>query len=92
MSGNTTTSEESTRSNDDVLEPTEIDETRSMELRILSSNVSLKASPVASAACTGCTYYLEPTADLSYCWHPALRILVGGDWWCECWEPTGDGR
>jgi len=31
-------------------------------------------------------YYLENTADISYCWHPKLRILVGGTWWCQWWE------
>ena len=31
-------------------------------------------------------YYLENTADVSYCWHPKLRILVGENWWCQWWE------
>ena len=36
--------------------------------------------------CENCLYYLEPTADISYCWHQKLRILVGADWWCQWWE------
>ena len=36
--------------------------------------------------CDNCRYYLEPYNDLSYCWHPKLRILVGGNWWCQWWE------
>jgi hypothetical protein len=24
--------------------------------------------------------------DISYCWHPKRRILVGGAWWCQWWE------
>jgi hypothetical protein len=20
------------------------------------------------------------------CWHPKLRSLVGGDWWCQWWD------
>ena len=30
--------------------------------------------------------YLNPDETLSYCWHPKLRILVGGPWWCQRWE------
>ena len=71
-----------------VVEPSEIDETTSMDLRILASTVSLKGSPSGTERCVNCAYYLEPTADLSYCWHPRLRILVGADWWCERWEPV----
>jgi hypothetical protein len=27
--------------------------------------------------CGGRLYYLNPDDDISYCWHPQLRILVG---------------
>ena len=67
-------------------EPKEIDEKLAMELRILSSNAVLKGSPSGAERCDGCRYYLEPTAELSYCWHPKLRILVGDSWWCQWWE------
>jgi len=23
---------------------------------------------------------------ISSCWHPKLRVLVGGQWWCQWWE------
>jgi hypothetical protein len=67
-------------------EPKEIDETLSMELRILSSNAVLKGKPSGNEKCENCLYYLEPTADISYCWHLKLRILVGAEWWCQWWE------
>ena len=67
-------------------EPKEIDEKLAMELRILSSNAVLKGRPSGEERCDGCRYYLEPTAELSYCWHPKLRILVGDAWWCQWWE------
>jgi len=74
---------------DDVMappEPKEIDETRSMELRHLSANAGLRGKPVGEQQCENCVYYLENTADVSYCWHPKLRILVGSEWWCQWWE------
>ena len=30
----------------------------------------------------------EIDEKLAYCWHPKLRILVGGNWWCQWWEKT----
>jgi hypothetical protein len=66
--------------------PKQIDETRSMELRHLSTNAGLRSRPAGDAQCENCVYYLENTADLSYCWHPKLRILVGANWWCQWWE------
>jgi hypothetical protein len=71
-------------------EPQEIDERISMELRILSTDAHLKGRATGDERCETCIYYLEPTADISYCWHQKLRILVGADWWCEWWD--GDGE
>jgi hypothetical protein len=71
-------------------EPEEIDETRSMELRRVSTDAMLRAKPSGDQQCTDCRYYLENTAELSYCWHPRLRILVGANWWCQWWEPAQD--
>src|SRR5690606_27416490 len=50
-------------------EPKEIDEKLSMELRILASNAVLKGHPSGEEKCDNCLYYLEPTAEISYCWH-----------------------
>jgi hypothetical protein len=72
-------------------EPKEIDEKVSMELRILSSNSGLKGRSSGDERCDNCRYYLEPTADISYCWHQKLRILVGADWWCQWWDQDPDG-
>ena len=71
-------------------EPKEIDEKLSMELRILASNAVLKGRPSGDERCDNCLYYLEPTAQISYCWHPKLRILVGDQWWCQWWEAIPD--
>jgi hypothetical protein len=70
-------------------EPTETDEKVSMELRVLATGAHLKGAPVGRESCGGCLYYLEPTAELSYCWHERLRILVGSDWWCQWWATDG---
>jgi hypothetical protein len=67
-------------------EPKEIDETLSMELRHLASNAVLKGKPSGNEQCENCRYYLEPYNDISYCWHPKLRVLVGSEWWCQWWD------
>ena len=72
-------------------EPKEIDEKVSMELRILSTNAGLKGGPSGDERCDNCRYYLEPTTDISYCWHQKLRILVGANWWCQWWDGDPDG-
>jgi hypothetical protein len=69
-------------------EPKDIDEKLSMELRHLSTNAVLKGTPSGDEQCENCVYYLENTADISYSRHPKLRILVGGEWWCQWWEKT----
>jgi hypothetical protein len=46
-------------------EPKQIDEERSMELRVLSTNAGLKGAPAGEEQCENCVYYLENTADLS---------------------------
>jgi hypothetical protein len=67
-------------------EPKPVDETLSMELQILASNAVLRGRPSGEEKCANCRYYLDETADLSYCWHPKIRILVGDNWWCQWWE------
>ena len=64
----------------------------SMELRHLAANAVLKGQPVRRREVRELPYYLEPTADLSYCWHPKLRILVGAEWWCQWWTPSPKSR
>lgn len=67
-------------------EPKEIDERLAIELRHLAENAVLKGKPSGDEQCGNCRYFLEPTSDISYCWHPKLRILVGSPWWCQWWE------
>ena len=67
-------------------EPKEIDERLAIELRHLAENAVLKSEPQGEERCENCLYYFEETRDISYCWHPKLRILVGSQWWCQWWE------
>jgi hypothetical protein len=71
-------------------EPKEIDEKLAIELRHLAENAVLRGHPSDSEQCENCLYYLENTAEISYCWHPKLRILVGENWWCQWWEKIPD--
>jgi len=52
---------------------------------MIEDNV-LKGQPYGDERCDNCLYYLNPDETISYCWHPKLRILVGGAWWCQWWE------
>jgi hypothetical protein len=61
-------------------EPKEIDENLAIELRHLADNAVLKSQPQhGDEKCEQCRYYLESTAEIAYCWHPKLRILVGAN-------------
>ena len=48
-------------------EPKEIDEKLSIELRHLSENAVLRGHPSGEERCDNCLYYLENTAEISYC-------------------------
>ncbi len=67
-------------------EPKEEDEKLAIQLRHLADNAVLKARPQGDEQCDNCRYYLEPSREISYCWHPKVRILVGDQWWCQWWE------
>ena len=67
-------------------EPKEIDEKLSLQLRHLAEDAVLRGEPNGDERCDNCLYYIEPEQKISYCWHPKLRILVGGQWWCQWWE------
>jgi hypothetical protein len=67
-------------------EPTELDEQRNQELMHLASDAVLRGKPSGEEKCGNCLYYLDTSEDISYCWHPKLRLLVGADWWCQWWE------
>lgn len=66
--------------------PKPIDGVRALELRHLADDAVLRAVPNGDERCDNCRYYLNPDDELSYCWHPKLRILVGGAWWCQWWD------
>lgn len=67
-------------------EPKEIDEELSVQLGHLAEDANLRAKPNGEERCNNCLYYLQPEKELSYCWHPKLRLLVDGRWWCQWWE------
>ena len=66
--------------------PKPIDEVRALELKHLAEDAVLRAVPNGDERCTNCLFYLNPDEEISYCWHPKLRLLVGGTWWCQWWE------
>ncbi len=67
-------------------EPKPIDEVNAETLAHLAEDSVLKAKPYGDEKCQNCLYYLDAEKDLAYCWHPKIRILVGGEWWCQWWE------
>jgi hypothetical protein len=67
-------------------EPTALDEQRNTELMHLAKDAVLRGKPSGDEKCQNCVYYLDTSEDISYCWHPKLRILVGAPWWCQWWE------
>lgn len=73
-------------------EPKEIDEQNWLALKDLLERATLKGHPYQDTEmCDNCLYYLNPEDDISYCWHPQLRILVGAHWWCQWWEAIPEG-
>ena len=71
-------------------EPKEIDEQNWVVLGHLIDNEVLRGNPQGDERCDNCLYYMDPSKDISYCWHPRVRILVGDQWWCQWWEPIED--
>lgn len=67
-------------------EPKEIDEKNALLLKHMIEDNVLKGKPYGDEKCDNCLFYLNPDEGISYCWHPKLRILVGGEWWCQWWE------
>ena len=71
-------------------EPVELDETLAMELGKKQEDAILRAKPFQGEDCHTCLYYLDTDKDISYCWHPELRMIVGAEWWCQWWEERTD--
>ena len=67
-------------------EPKEVDEQNWMVLQHMMERAVLKGEPYQDEKCDNCMYYLDPDRSISYCWHQQIRILVGGEWWCQWWE------
>jgi hypothetical protein len=73
-------------------EPTPEDERLNQQLQHLKDDAVLRGKPYGEEKCGNCLYYLDVSEDISYCWHPKLRILVGADWWCQWWEEIPEER
>jgi len=69
-----------------IPEPKPEDEKLSLQLRHLAEDAVLRGNPNGDERCGNCLFYLNADEKIAYCWHPKLRILVGGDWWCQWWE------
>ncbi|HLG66241.1 MAG TPA: hypothetical protein VKV36_00050 [Acidimicrobiales bacterium] len=67
-----------------------VDDARFAEAQRLVKVAALRGSPLDGDRCRTCLYYLDPSEDLSFCWHEKLQSLVGGDWWCHFWEMRED--
>jgi hypothetical protein len=68
-----------------VTEPI-VDEVRFADAQRVARLAALRGTPLDDDRCRACYYYLDPDADLAFCWHEKLQILVGSDWWCHFWE------
>ena len=71
-------------------EPKPEDEKRALELQHLVHDAVLRAVPNGDERCSNCLFYVNPDEELTYCWHPKIRILVGGSWWCQWWEALSE--
>src|SRR5882757_9428062 len=63
-------------------EPKPIDEELSVKLGHLAEDAILRGKPNGDERCDNCVFYLDTDKDITYCWHPKLRVLVGNSWWC----------
>jgi hypothetical protein len=68
-----------------VSEPV-VDEGRFADALRVAKVSALRGRPLDDDQCGSCYYYLDPDADLAFCWHEKLQILVGSGWWCHHWE------
>ena len=63
-----------------------VDEARFADTQRTAKLSALRGRPLDGDRCGSCFYFLEPDADLAFCWQEKLQILVGRDWWCHFWE------
>ncbi|MCW2726202.1 MAG: hypothetical protein JWN35_3123 [Frankiales bacterium] len=71
-------------------EPQPVDEENNQKLQHLVEDAALRGKPFGDEKCQNCLFYLDTDEDITYCWHPKIRVLVGADWWCQWWEPIAD--
>ena len=65
-----------------------VDEAKLQATQRVVKVTALRGRPVEGDSCANCYYFLEPGADLAFCWHEKLQMLVGAPWWCQFWEMT----
>ena len=68
-----------------MIEPA-VDEDRFADAQRVVKIAALRGTPLDEDRCRNCLYYLDPAADLAFCWQEKVQILVGSDWWCHFWE------
>jgi len=69
-----------------------VDEARFADAQRVVKVAALRGTPMEGDSCGSCFYYVEPGADLAFCAHEKLQILVGASWWCHFWEMTESGH
>ena len=72
-----------------MIEPT-IDEARFQQAQRAARVSALRGTPLDDDSCANCLYFLEPGAEMAFCWQEKLQMLVGSNWWCQYWEMTED--
>jgi len=70
-----------------MIEPT-VDEAKFQQAQRVVKVAALRGTPLDDDSCANCLYYLEPGADLAYCWQEKVQINVASSWWCHFWEMT----
>lgn len=63
-----------------------VDEIRFAAAQRVVKLAALRGSPLDGDRCATCLYFLDPDAELAFCWHEKLHVVVGADWWCHYWE------
>ena len=59
-----------------VPEPTAKDEELALAFIEVKDATNLRGKPEGEQQCDNCHFYANTDEDISYCWHPTLRILV----------------
>jgi len=56
------------------------------ELTARADRAELTAEGTDEQHCGNCRYYNEMKAEIGYCSHEQVDMVVGEPWWCTFWE------